>query len=210
MADQSQSSTKAESVELWLPESDHPDTIGLRSIGFWLYMMSDVMIFAGLFAANGVYLSAYGTSSITAEQVIHPVQGLFPSLFLLSSVFMLGLAFDAVKHGWRTETLRWMGLALALGTVFILEEMYEFSGLAREGALPQASAFLSDVWTIVWIHGAHVIVGLVWMAALMVQVAREGFTEPVVGRLINLRIFWFFQAVIWVAVYTFVYLIGVS
>ncbi|AWN14808.1 cytochrome c oxidase subunit 3 [Salinisphaera sp. LB1] len=210
MANHAKPSGNPEGVELWQPESEHPDTIGLRSLGFWLYMMSDAMIFAGLFAANGVYLAAYGTSSITADQVIHPVEGLFPTLFLLSSVFMLGLAFVAIKHGRRGETLRWMGLSLALGAVFILEEMYEFSGLARDGALPQASAFLSNLWTIVWIHGAHVIVGLIWMAAMMVQVARDGFTEPVVGRLINLRLFWFFQALVWVAVYTFVYLIGVS
>lgn len=210
MANHAKPSGNLEGVELWQPESEHPDTIGLRSLGFWLYMMSDAMIFAGLFAANGVYLAAYGTSSITADQVIHPVEGLFPTLFLLSSVFMLGLAFVAIKHGRRGETLRWMGLSLALGAVFILEEMYEFSGLARDGALPQASAFLSNLWTIVWIHGAHVIVGLIWMAAMMVQVARDGFTEPVVGRLINLRLFWFFQALVWVAVYTFVYLIGVS
>lgn len=195
---------------LWQTEPAHPDTIGMRSLGFWLYMMSDAMIFAGLFAAHGVYLRAYGTSHITAAQVIDPVEGLIPTVLLFASVLMFGLACVALKNDDRTRLLRWMGASLALGLAFLLVEGVEFAGLAGEGAVPQASAFLSDFWTLVWVHGAHVAVGLIWMAAMMVQIARDGFSEPVVGRLINLRIFWFFQAVIWVFVYTFVYLMGVS
>lgn len=195
---------------LWRPEPEHPDTIGLRTLGFWLYMMSDAMIFAGLFAAHGVYLRAYGNSHITADQVIDPAKGLIPTALLFISVLLFGLAAVALKNDDRRRTLRWMGAALVLGLVFLGEEAWEFTGHASQGAVPQASAFLSDFWTIVWVHGAHVTVGLIWMAAMLVQIAREGFTEAVVGRFLNLRIFWFFQAVIWVFVYTFVYLMGVS
>ncbi|WP_423823025.1 cytochrome c oxidase subunit 3 [Salinisphaera sp. SPP-AMP-43] len=199
-----------DSVTLWQPDAGHPDSIGLRSIGFWLYMMSDAMFFAALFAAHGVYLDAYGNSGITAQQVIDPVEGLFPTLFLFASVLMFGFASVSLKNNDRGGVMRWMGLSLAFGIVFLLEEAWEFAGLASEGAIPQASAFLSDFWTIIWFHGAHVFIGLIWMAALMIQAARDGFSEPVVGRFINLRIFWFFQAVIWIVVYTYVYLMGVS
>lgn len=195
---------------LWQPEPEHPDTIGLRTLGFWLYMMSDAMIFAGLFTAHGVYLRAYGASPITAAQVIDPAKGLIPTALLFASVLMYGLASVALKNDDRVRTLRRMGAALVLGVAFLAEEAWEFAGHASQGAVPQASAFLSDFWTIVWVHGAHVTIGLIWMAAMLVQVARDGFTEPVVGRFLNLRIFWFFQAVIWVFVYIFVYLMGVS
>ncbi|KEZ75792.1 cytochrome c oxidase subunit 3 [Salinisphaera hydrothermalis] len=197
-------------VTLWAPDAGHPDAIGLRSIGFWLYMMSDAMIFAALFAAHGVYTHAYGTSDITASQVIDPVEGLLPTLFLFTSVLMYGLASVALKNDDRAGVVRWMGASLGLGVLFLLVEVWEFAGLVGEGAVPQASAFLSDFWTIVWVHGGHVFVGLIWMAAMLIQISREGFTETVVGRFINLRIFWFFQAVIWVCVYTYVYLMGAS
>lgn len=197
-------------VELWSVDAGHPDTIGLRSIGFWLYMMSDAMIFAGLFAAHGVYIGAYGSSGITADQVIDPIEGLLPTFFLFASVLMFGLASVALKNDDRHAVVRWMGAAAVLGVAFLGAETWEFVGLAHEGAVPQASAFLSDFWTIVWVHGAHVLVGLIWMTAMLIQIARDGFTEATVGRFINLRIFWFFQAVIWVCVYTFVYLLGVS
>lgn len=198
------------SIKLYMTEPDHHDSISLRSIGFWLYMMSDVMIFAGLFAAHGVYLDAYGSSKITAAQVIDPISALFPTLFLFSSVLFFGLASVALKNNQRKEVLGWLAASFALGLVFILQETYEFVQLAQEGAAPHVSAFLSDFWTIVWAHGLHVIVGLIWMAVVFIQVLRDGFTEAVVGRFLNLRIFWFFQAVIWVCVYTFVYLMGVS
>ncbi|MDA3921850.1 MAG: cytochrome c oxidase subunit 3 [Salinisphaera sp.] len=198
------------SIKLYTTEPDHHDPITLRSIGFWLYMMSDIMIFAGLFAAHGVYGDAYGTSKITAAQVIDPISALFPTLFLFSSVLFFGLAGVALKNNDRKEVLRWMTAAFVVGLVFVLQEIWEFVKLAQEGAVPQASAFLSDFWTIVWAHGLHVIVGLIWMAVVLIQVLRDGFTEAVVGRFLNLRIFWFFQAVVWVFVYTFVYLMGVS
>ncbi|WP_348762319.1 cytochrome c oxidase subunit 3 [uncultured Salinisphaera sp.] len=197
-------------VQLFSEEADHHDSISLRSLGFWLYMMSDAMIFAGLFAAHGVYLEAYGTSSITAGQVIEPVAALLPTLVLFASVFVFGLASVALARGDKAGTVRWMVVSLAIGVFFLLDETSEFAKLAAEGATPQASAFLSDFWTIVWVHAAHVFFGIIWMAALTVQIARDGLTEATVGRFINLRIFWFFQAVIWVCVYVFVYLMGVS
>ncbi|RJS91282.1 cytochrome c oxidase subunit 3 [Salinisphaera sp. Q1T1-3] len=197
-------------IQLYATEPDHHDSISLRSIGFWLYMMSDAMIFAGLFAAHGVYLNAYGTSDITAGDVIEPVTALLPTLILMLSVLLFGFASVALSREDKAGTLRWMGASLALGVFFLLDEAAEFARLALDGATPQASAFLSDFWTLIWVHGAHVFFGLIWMAALMIQIARDGFTEGSVGRFINLRIFWFFQALIWVCVYTFVYLMGVS
>tara|TARA_B100000925_G_scaffold44429_1_gene28983 strand:- start:136 stop:768 length:633 start_codon:yes stop_codon:yes gene_type:complete len=202
--------TDTRHIQLFSDKPDHHDSISLRSLGFWLYMMSDAMIFAGLFAAHGVYLEAYGTSHITADQVIDPVTALLPTLVLFASVLVFGMASVALARGDKAGTVRWMLVSLAIGVFFLLDETAEFASLVSEGATPQASAFLSDFWTIIWVHAAHVFFGLIWMAALTIQIAREGFTEGTVGRFINLRIFWFFQAVIWVCVYVFVYLMGVS
>ena len=197
-------------TELWAREEPHMDAIGLRSLGFWLYMMSDAMIFAGLFAAHGVYGDAYGTSTIHADQVLNPVSALLPTVLLFASVLVFGLAGVAIKHNHRSGAVRWMIASFVLGLAFLVAELWEFVRLAQEGAIPQQSAFLSDVWTIVWAHGLHVFFGLIWMAVVLIQVAQRGFTEAVIGRFVNLRIFWFFQAIIWVCVYTFVYLMGVS
>lgn len=196
-------------VRLWDEHHHEHDLIGLRSLGFWLYMLSDAMIFAGLFAAHGVYMHNFA-GSFTASQVIHPTEALWPTLFIFTSVFAYGMSLVALKKGNRAGVINWIVLALALGVAFLFTECRDFAGLAAMGAVPQLSGFLSDFWVLVLTHAAHVFFGLMWMAVMVVQVARDGFSEAVVSRLVNLKIFWFFQAVIWVCVFSFVYLMGAS
>ncbi|NNC23988.1 cytochrome O ubiquinol oxidase [Salinisphaera sp. USBA-960] len=210
MTESMQSSGQPRNVSLWAYGYDDHDTIGLRSLGFWLYMMSDLMIFAGLFVAHRAYIRAYAGSHFTAQSVIEPLQALWPTGLILGSVLAFGLAMVSLKHANRRGVLGWMLGAFILGLAFIGVEVGSFVDLAERGGLPSVSGFLSDYWTIVLAHAAHVAFGLLWMLIMWLQVATEGFSELVVARLINLRIFWFFQASIWLCVYAVVYLLGVA
>lgn len=193
---------------LWDPEAGEHDTLSVRSFGFWLYMMSDAMLFAGLFAAYGAYVGHYA-GSFTAQQVLHPLFALIPTFLIFASVLCYGMGMVALKQGDRAGVFRWLVAACALGFAFLGVDAWTFSGLAAEGAMPQKSAYLSDFWVVVWAHGLHVFIGLIWMVIMIAQLGLEGLTEGVIGRLVNLRIFWFFQAIIWVCVFTVVYLLGV-
>lgn len=204
---QASRSETRDTPQLWAYGYDDHDVIGQRSLGFWLYMMSDMMIFAGLFTAHRVYAHAYA-GSFTAKQIIDPLIELWPTALILASVLSFGVAMVSMKHANRRGVLQWMGLSFVLGMIFLGVDAYSFANLAWRGALPSKSGFLSDYWTIVWTHGAHVAFGLIWMAVMLFQVATEGFSELVVARLVNLRIFWFFQAAIWLCVYTVIYLLG--
>lgn len=194
-------------ITLWAYDYDDHDVIGIRALGFWLYMMSDLMVFTGLFVAHRVYTHAFA-GSFTSSQISDPLSGLLPTALILLSVLAYGFSMVSLKNSDRTAVLRWMGVAFVLGLAFIGLESYTFAGLASRGAVPSQSGFLSDYWTIIWAHGLHVAFGLLWMVVMLIQVVRRGFTELVVARLINLRIFWFFQAAIWVCVYSVMYLLG--
>ena len=197
-------------VSLWDYGYPGYDVIGTRSYGFWLYMMSDIMIFAALFAAHGVYTSAMtAAGGPTAVQVIHPFGALIVTLFILSSILAYGLGMVEMKSSNRIGVVFWLAVSFMLAVVFLSLEGYEFAHLVALGALPERSGFLSDFWTLVITHAVHVLFGLIWMGVMIVQLLTEGFSQNVVYRLNNLKIFWHFQAVIWICIFVFVYLVGV-
>lgn len=207
------SSAQEENVEnkgqMWAYDDQGHDAISTRTLGFWLYMMSDLMIFAGLFATFGIYANGiHYAGSFKAAQVIHPAAALWASLLIFASVLAYGYAMVFLKRANRTGVVLAIALAMLLGLAFLFMEWREFHGLYLLGAVPQKSGFLSDFWIIVLAHATHVFFGLIWMLVMMVQVVREGFTQNVVYRLLNLKIFWMFQAVIWICVFTLVYLMG--
>lgn len=201
--------TYQDTSDMWQYE-DHPhDAIGTRTLGFWLYMMSDLMIFAGLFATFGIYADGmHYAGAFTAGQVIHPGPALWSTAFIFASVLAYGYAMVSLKKANRSGVLLGIAMAFVLGIAFLGMEWHEFSDLYAMGAIPEKSGFLSDYWVIVLVHAVHVAFGLLWLAAMFIQVALEGFTEDVVYRLLNLKIFWLFQALIWVCVFTLVYLMG--
>lgn len=199
-----------QSVQLWDYEYPGHDVIGTRSYGFWLYLMSDAMIFAALFAAHGVYTTTMAAAGgPTAAMVIHPLGAMIATVFLFASVLSYGLGMGQVKAGNRGATAFWLTATLGFAVVFLALEGYEFAHLALMGALPERSGFLSDFWTLILTHAVHVLFGLLWIGTMIVQVVREGFSLNVVSRLNNLKLFWHFQAVMWVCIFTFVYLTGV-
>lgn len=188
----------------------HHDPISTRTFGFWLYMLSDAMIFAGLFAAYGVLDHRYNAAGgPTIKDLVHPLFAYGETLAVFTSVLAYGWVMVALKKGSRAGVLTGLAVAFALGLVFLGLEIHEFAGLLAQGIDPQQSGFLSAFFALVMTHGIHMAFGLLWMATMFVQVAAQGFTDKTVYRLLNLKLFWHFQAVIWVFVFTFVYMRGI-
>jgi cytochrome o ubiquinol oxidase subunit 3 len=207
MSSQNSETVDSGTVVLWDNKHRGHDMISTRTLGFWLYMLSDAMIFAALFTAYGVLGHNYADGP-TAKDIIHPGYAFLETLLVFSSVLAFGLAMSALKQGNRYKVVNWILIAFVIGAAFIGAEIREFASLAGQGIIPERSGFLSAYYATVLTHGLHMFVGLLWMLVMLVQVVREGFTDNVVYRLLNLKLFWHFQAVIWVCVFTFVYLQG--
>jgi len=193
---------------MWSSGHGH-DVIATRTLGFWLYMLSDAMMFTALFAAYvvlGHTINAAGGPWSTA--VAHPSVAFRETVWLFSSVLAYGLAMIALKKGHRGGVMLGIAAAILIAFGFLGADLHEVADLLRMGATPERSGFLSAFFTLVFYHGLHVIVGIAWMLVMLVQVASLGLTENVVYRLLNLRLFWHFQAVMWVFMFTFLYLRG--
>jgi len=188
-------------------EHDH-EAGGSTMLGFWIYLMSDCLIFAMLFACYGVFGTAYAGGPKPAEIFELPLVAVNTSMLLLSSI-TYGFAMLAMAENRKAGTLAWLAITGLFGLAFVGVELHEFSTLIAEGATPQRSAFLSAFFTLVGTHGLHVSLGIVWLATLMVQVAKHGLGAANKRRLMCLSLFWHFLDVIWIGVFTFVYLLGV-
>ena len=178
-------------------------------LGFWLYLMSDCLIFACLFAAYGVLGRSYAAGPGGAELFDLSLVAINTGLLLLSSI-TYGFAMIAMQARNKGAVLAWLAVTGLLGAGFIGLELYEFAHLIHEGAGPQRSAFLTSFFALVGTHGLHVSFGIVWLLVLMTQVTRFGLTGPNQRRLFCLSMFWHFLDVVWIGVFTFVYLMGVQ
>lgn len=176
--------------------------------GFWLYLMSDVVLFATLFAVYAVVGRSYAGGP-TGKELFDLWFVLAETAVLLASSVAFGFVTLAAQDSRKTATLLWMAVTFAIGALFIVLELYEFHHLIAEGAGPDRSAFLSAYFALVGTHGLHVFTGLLWMIVMAVQLARDGLTATVHRRLGLLGLFWHFLDVIWIVVFTEVYLIGV-
>ncbi len=184
----------------------HPEQPTL--LGFWLYLMSDTLLFACLFAAYGVLGRSYAGGPSGAELFELPLVAVNTSLLLLSSI-TYGFAVIEMNRQRRNLTLVWLAITGLLGAGFIGIELHEFANLIHEGYGPQRSAFLSSFFALVGTHGLHVTFGIVWLVTLMAQVSLRGLTIENRRRLMCLSMFWHFLDVVWIGVFTFVYLMGV-
>ena len=200
-------------VEFYVRPDAHDDGHGHDSdggtmLGFWLYLMSDCLIFAVLFATHAVVGRSYAAGPSPAN--------LFDLKLILISTFML--LFSSITYGFAMlemeknrvrPTIIWLAVTFFFGACFLGLELYEFSHLIHEGATPQRSAFLSSFFTLVGTHGLHVTVGMVWMIVLGVQLWQRGLIAENKRRLLCLSMFWHFLDVVWIGVFSFVYLMGV-
>lgn len=183
----------------------HPENGTL--LGFWLYLMSDCLIFACLFATYAVLGRNYAGGPTGAELFDLPLVALNTALLLLSSI-TYGFAMLEMQRKRLRSTLIWLAITGVLGACFIGFELYEFAHLIHEGAGPQRSGFLTSFFALVGTHGLHVSFGIIWLVTLMFQLNRHGLTPENNRRLMCLSMFWHFLDVVWIGVFTFVYLMG--
>ena len=186
---------------------EHGHAADTTMLGFWIYLMSDSLIFAVLFATYGVLGHRYAAGPSPADLFDLPLIALNTALLLFSSI-TYGLAMLEVERRRMGMTLFWLGVTGLFGLGFLVIELYEFTHLIKEGAGPQRSAFLSSFFALVGTHGLHVTFGIVWLVTLMVQVRRYGLIAANQRRLMCLSMFWHFLDVVWIGVFTFVYLMG--
>ncbi|MFJ3046712.1 cytochrome o ubiquinol oxidase subunit III [Herbaspirillum chlorophenolicum] len=184
----------------------HPENGTL--LGFWVYLMSDCLIFACLFACYAVLGRNYAGGPTGAELFDLPLVALNTALLLLSSI-TYGFAMLAMQAKKQQNTLVWLAITGLLGAGFIYFELYEFLHLIHEGAGPTRSGFLTSFFALVGTHGLHVSFGIIWLIVLMFQVNKHGLTPENGRRLMCLSMFWHFLDVVWIGVFTFVYLMGV-
>jgi cytochrome o ubiquinol oxidase subunit 3 len=175
--------------------------------GFWLFVLSDMVIFSALFASYATLVNATDGGPTTSQLFDRNLVAI-ETLALLVSSFVCGLAMIAAKRANMLWTQGWLFVTGLLGFVFLSIELYEFAKMIGEGAGPQRSAFLSAFFTLVGCHGAHVTCGLLWIGTMMAQIWAKGFQPHILRRLLCLSVFWHALDIIWVAIFTIVYLIG--
>ncbi len=193
-------------LTFYLREEHHPEQSTM--LGFWIYLMSDCLIFAILFATYAVLGHSFAGGPDAKELFDLKLVAINTAMLLFSSI-TYGFAMLEMEKGNKGLMLSWMVVTFFFGACFLGIELYEFHHLIGEGAGPWRSAFLSSFFTLVGTHGLHVTCGLVWMAVLMVQMNKLGITAANKRRMMTLSMFWHFLDVIWIGVFSFVYLMGV-
>jgi cytochrome o ubiquinol oxidase subunit III len=175
------------------------------SFGFWLFLLSDIVIFSALFAAYAV-LSSRSAGAPTGAQIFDLQHVFIETLCLLVSSFTCGLCVLALERRAISMVYVWGAVTFILGAAFIGLEISEFANLASRGITPTRSAFLSAFFTLVGTHGIHVTAGLCWLGVMMAQISTLGLQPKVVGRLVCFSLFWHALDLVWIGVFTIVYL----
>ncbi len=181
--------------------------VSTKALGFWIYLMSDCVLFAVLFATYAIFSKSYVTGP-TAHDIFNLKNVFIETLCLLVSSFFCGMAIISMHHRKRLSLLFWLSLTIAFGCLFVLMEINEFYHLIVSGRGPDVSAFLSSYFTLVGTHGAHVSCGLIWALMMLFQIMIKGLNVITTTRLVLFSLFWHFLDIIWIAIFTFVYLMG--
>ncbi|MBC8716192.1 MULTISPECIES: cytochrome o ubiquinol oxidase subunit III [Brucella/Ochrobactrum group] len=187
---------------------DHHDSGSTTLVGFWIYLMSDCVLFSGLFATYAVLAHQFAGGP-TGRELFDLQFVLTETMILLASSLTYGLATLSMFRNNRAGVLFWLAVTFLLGFAFLAMEIYEFNHLIAEGAGPSRSAFLSAFFALVGTHGLHITSGLIWILVLSAQLLRDGLTEKNRTRVMCLSLFWHFLDIIWIGVFTLVYLLGV-
>jgi cytochrome o ubiquinol oxidase subunit III len=176
--------------------------------GFWIFLLSDIVMFSALFASYAVLVHATAGGPTGAE-LFNQVSVAIETACLLASSYTCGLMSLAISSRRHLGTYLGAAITFALGAAFLALEIREFANMITLGATPQRSAFLSAFFTLVGCHGLHVTAGLIWLTVMMAQVAIQGFRVTVQRRLLCFSLFWHTLDIIWVGLFTVVYLMGV-
>ena len=178
-------------------------------LGFWLYLMTDCMLFATLFVTFVVLRNNIATGP-SGHDIFQLPLVLVETLILLTSSFTCGLAILAMKQRRTKVMILLLGVTYALGVAFLAIELHEFSSLVAEGHSWQQSAFLSGFFTLVGTHGAHILTGLVWLVILVCVLVKRGLSEKLSRQFVLFSLFWHFLDLVWIFIFTIVYLLGVA
>ena len=178
-----------------------------KTLGFWIYLMTDCVLFASLFAVfavlrNNTFGGPGGSDLFDLEFV------LLETMVLLLSSFTVGLAILGSVRGFKRQTIVWLVITFLLGATFLGLELYEFNHLIGEGFGPQRSGFLSAFFVLVATHGLHITIGLLWLGVMIFRLIQRRFKETDIKRLALFGLFWHFLDIIWIFIFSFVYLIG--
>ncbi len=177
------------------------------TLGFWIYLMTDCILFATLFATYAVLRNnTFGGPG--GAELFHLPFVLVETLVLLTSSFACGLMLLAARANRRSAAVAWLAVTALLGAIFLGLELYEFNKLLAEGQSWQRSGFLSAFFTLVGTHGLHITAGLIWAVLMLVQIMRRGITSHVMQRLTLFSMFWHFLDIVWIFIFTIVYLLG--
>ncbi len=177
-------------------------------LGFWIYLMTDLLMFGGLFATFAVLrTNTFGGPS--GRDIINLPYILAETLILLVSSSLIGLAVLAAINGQTKKAIWFLGTTFLLGATFLGMELYDFHHSFVEGASFQRSGFLTAYYSLVGTHGLHITVGLFWMSILLAYILRQGLTVGAKRKLTLLGIFWHFLDLVWIFIFTIVYLMGV-
>ncbi len=189
-------------------DHDHHDYDGDTLLGFWIYILSDCILFASLFATYAVLSSSFA-GGLTPKDLFDLKLVLGETALLLFSSFTFGLVMLGVQRKCIKTVYIWLAVTAVLGVAFLGIELYEFFHFSHLGAGPTSSAYWSAFYALVGTHGLHVFAGLLWMAVLVFHFLRDGLSQTNIVRLSCLSLFWHFLDVIWICVFSVVYLMGV-
>lgn len=180
----------------------------IHQLGFWLYLMTDLMLFAAFFATYMILRHGVN-GGVGPADIIEPGYVLVQTLLLLTSSFTCGLAYYAVRQGRKSDVLKYLGITTLLGMAFLGMEIYEFSKLYLEGESWQESAFLSSFFGLVGLHGLHITAGVIWAIVLGDYISKKGITDNAVRKFSLFAVFWHFLDLVWIFIFTIVYMMGV-
>ncbi|MET1176870.1 MULTISPECIES: cytochrome aa3 quinol oxidase subunit III [Bacillales] len=179
----------------------------LKIFGFWIFLGAEIALFATLFATYFVLVDGTGNGP-TGEHLFKVPTLMFQTIFLLTSSFTIGLGINAMRLGRQKATIGFFIITLILGLGFLGVEIYEFVEYVHEGATIQTSAFLSSLFTLLGTHGAHVTLGLFWGTFIVMQIKKRGMTPQTTNKAFIFSLYWHFLDVVWIFIFSFVYLKG--
>ena len=193
-------------ANLVMSQVDHESEASDRSMfGFWIYLMTDLLMFAVLFAVF-VVLSGKILGGGSGRELFSLPLALTETYLLLTSSFTCGLAMIAARKHLKSQTLIWFGITFAIGLVFLSLELMEFKDLIHEGYSLRTNAFWSSFYVLVGTHGLHILTGLIWIATALVYIMKRGLSSNMIRKLAMLSLFWHFLDIVWIFIFTIVYL----
>lgn len=183
------------------------ETESIKITGFWMFLVTDVLIFASLFSSYAVFRNQVAQGPTAAQlYTLGPV--ILETFLLLTSSFTIGLAIYSMRREKKAATIMWVILTLLLGAGFVTAEIHDFITFVAAGATWHKSAFLSGFYILVGTHGLHVTMGILWAITILFQIGRRGFTPVTTRKLFTFSLYWHFLDIVWIFILSFVYLGG--